>query len=128
MAPLVLMLDVVVVVGVTIDFFFVVVNDDDVSVIFFRTTTTTIPCRTLFNATLPHPSNYIPPVQFNPTNSTLINHFRSITPITIYHTRFALLRPSYTTLHIPIYPVHLTLTHPKCKKQKERKNTNGNKN
>ena len=111
MVPLVLMLDVVVVVGVIVDFV-VVANDDDVSVI-FRIPTTTIPCRTVFNATLPRPSNYIPPVQLNPTNSTLINHFRSITPTIIYHTRFALLHPSHTTLQIPFYPVPLTLPHPK---------------
>jgi len=110
--PLVLMLDVLVVIGVIVDFV-IIVNDDDVSVIFSRITTTTIPCQTVFNDTLPHPSNYIPPVQLNLTNSTLIHHFRSITPITIYHTRFALLHPSHTTLHIPLYPVHLTLPHQK---------------
>ena len=85
------------------------------SVIFFTRTTTTIPCRTVFNATLPHSSNHIPLVSLNPTNSTLIDHFRSITPITLCHTPFVLLHPSHTTLHIQLYLVHLTLPHPKCK-------------
>ena len=112
------MLAVVVVVGFIVDFV-IVVNDDDISVIFFRTTTTTIPCRTVFNVTLPHPSNYIPPVPLNPTNSTLIDDFRSITPLTLYHIRFALLHPSHTTLYIPLYPIYLTLPHTKCKKNKK---------
>ena len=119
MVPLDLTLAVAVVVGVIVDFVVVVVvNDDDISVIFFRTTTTT-PCRTVNNTTLPYPSNYIPPVLLNPTNSTLIDHFRSITPITFYYTLFALLHQSHTTLPIPLYPIHLTLPDPKCKNKQK---------
>ena len=116
--PLALMLAVVVVVDFIVDFV-VVVNDDGISVLFFRITTTTIPCRTVFNTTLPHPSNYIPPVPPNPTNFSLIDHSRSITPITLYHTGFALLHPSHTTLYTPLYPVHLTLPYPKCKNKQK---------
>ena len=114
MVPLVLMLAVVVIVGVVFDFV-VVVNDDDISVICFRITATTILCRTVFNATLPHPFNYIPPVPLHPINSTLIEQFLSITPITLYHTRFHLLHLSDTTLYILLYPVNLTLPYPKYK-------------
>ena len=123
MVPFALMFAVVVVVGVIVDFVVVVVNDDDISVIVFRKTSTTIPCRTVYNATLPHPSNYIPPVPLNPTNSILINHFRSITPITFYHIRFTLLHPSHITFHILLYPVHLTLPRPKYTNVKKNENT-----
>ena len=115
-APLVLILDVVVVGGVIVAV--VVVNDNNISVI-FRTTTTTIPCQTVCNAALPHPSNYIPPVPLNQITSTLIDQFHSITPITFYHTRFALLHSSHTTLDILFYPVHLTLPHPKYKNKQK---------
>ena len=119
MVPLVLMLAVVVVIGVVVDFI-VVVNDN--TSFFFMRITTTIPCRIVFNTTLRHPSNYIPPVLLNPTNFTISDHIRSITPLTIYNTRFVLLDSSHTTLHILLYPVHLTLTHLKCKnKQKKYK-------
>ena len=128
MVLLVLMLDIVVVVSVIIDFD-VVVNDDDISVFFFRTTTTTIPCHTVFNTTLPHLSNYIPPVPLNSNNSTLIEHFRSITLITLYHTSFILIYPSHTTLHISLYPALPRPPHTTPSKiQKVIKNTNENKN
>ena len=123
MVPFALMFAVVVVVGVIVDFVVVVVNDDDISVIVFRKTSITIPCRTVYNATLPHPSNYIPPVPLNLTNSILINHFRSITPITLCHIRFTLLHPSHITFHILLYPVHLTLPRPKYTNVKKKKNT-----
>ena len=122
---LVLMLAVVVIVGVVFDFV-VVVNDDDISVICFRITATTILCRTVFNATLPHPYNYIPPVPLNPTNSTLIDisallyQSHSTTP------RFALLHPFHTTpAHIALpRPIHTTPT----EMYKQTNNTNENKN